>query len=363
MNLKNKKSIIYIGISIIILAIIVVLAINIGTEKTKDGSKIKITKNEVSNLTLEDYSNSVFSMKKPKGWVVESAGTGIYYAIRAYDKNNSNNQIYLMMKVEPLLKSEASKKMWQQYASLSGNSSTYKVFTDAVVLTSPTTENFYKNFRSISNYLNNIEPTLSSFKFPTFDNFSSYEELASKAAMSNVSLDSKVLRATFTGDNSKEGEGMFMASIVNLGSGNSFTVDTTYYMVYDIMAITSDKDNFIDYKDILLESINSIEFSDSYVKQTIDNSNAQTKKALEVSRSIQASFDSYMQAWENRNKTYDIISQKRSDATLGYERVYDTETGDIYKAYNGFTDNYDGERYKSITDDMYTKKTSGYIEK
>ena len=57
------------------------------------------------------------------------------------------------------------------------------------------------------------------------------------------------------------------------------------------------------------------------------------------------------------------MSQKQSDATLGYERVYDTETGEIYKAYNGFTDDYDGERYKSITDNMYTKKTSGYIEK
>lgn len=55
--------------------------------------------------------------------------------------------------------------------------------------------------------------------------------------------------------------------------------------------------------------------------------------------------------------------QKQSDAILGYERVYDTETSEIYKAYNGFTDDYSGERYKSISDDMYTKKTSGYIEK
>jgi hypothetical protein len=69
-----------------------------------------------------------------------------------------------------------------------------------------------------------------------------------------------------------------------------------------------------------------------------------------------------MDSWEKRNKTYDIISQKQSDATLGYERVYDTETGDIYKAKNGFMDSYDGERYKSVTDDMYTKATSGYIE-
>ena len=78
---------------------------------------------------------------------------------------------------------------------------------------------------------------------------------------------------------------------------------------------------------------------------------------------MQKAFDSYMSAWENRSKSYDIMSQKQSDATLGYERVYDTETGDIYKAYNGFTDDYDGERYKSITDNMYTEKTSGYIEK
>ena len=64
--------------------------------------------------------------------------------------------------------------------------------------------------------------------------------------------------------------------------------------------------------------------------------------------------------WSN---SYDIISQKQSDATLGYERVYDTETGEIYKAYNGFTDDYSRDRYKTITDNMYTSPISGYIEK
>ena len=57
------------------------------------------------------------------------------------------------------------------------------------------------------------------------------------------------------------------------------------------------------------------------------------------------------------------MSQKQSDATLGYERVYNTDTGEIYKVYNGFTDDYKGETYKSVTDEMYTQKTSGYIEK
>ena len=39
-----------------------------------------------------------------------------------------------------------------------------------------------------------------------------------------------------------------------------------------------------------------------------------------------------MQAWENRQTTYDIMSQKQSDATLGYERVYNTDTGEIYES-------------------------------
>ena len=268
-----------------------------------------------------------------------------------------------MVKVQPLLKSSGAKNFWQNYYNLSGGNSQYKVFADAVVLDNPTTEGFYKKFGEISSYVSSMEPTLSSFKFPTFNNFTKQEEFESTASMKSVALDSKVLRATFKGDNGKDGEGLFLASVVNFGNQYQSGVDMLYYMVYDIMAVTSEKDEFIDYKDILLQSANSIEFSDAYVKKTIDDGNAQTKQALALSASIQAAFDSYMQAWENRQTTYDIMSQKQSDATLGYERVYNTDTGEIYKAYNGFTDDYKGETYKSVTDEMYTQKTSGYIEK
>lgn len=237
------------------------------------------------------------------------------------------------------------------------------MFTQAVVLNSPTTENFYKKFNEIATYQKNIQTEFAEDNFPTFSNFTKIEEAEANTSMKSLALDSKVLRGTFTGENSKEGEGLFMASIVNFGNQYQGGVDMGYYMIYDIMSITSAKDEFIDYKDILLESVNSIEFTDSYVKQTIDDSNAQTQKALELNASMQKAFDSYMSAWENRQKSYDIMSQKQSDATLGYERVYDTDTGEIYKAYNGFTDDYTGERYQTITDNMYTEKVTGYIEK
>ena len=371
---ENKKSKIWMIIALIAIVIIVILGVmllnnnkkesdEVGkTEKSATKEDVKIVANEASKLTLEEYKTDNFTMKKPTGWTVETGGTGIFYAIRVYDPQNTNNQVYLMLKVQPLLKNTSAKTSWQNYYSMSGNNSQYKLFADAVVLDNPTTEGFYKKFDEISTYLSSLEPTLSTMKFPKFSNFTKIEEFESSASMKSVALDSKVLRGTFTGENSKEGEGLFMASVVNFGNQYQGGVDMGYYMIYDIMSITSAKDEFIDYKDILLESVNSIEFTDSYVKQTIDDSNAQTQKALELNASMQKAFDSYMSAWENRQKSYDIMSQKQSDATLGYERVYDTDTGEIYKAYNGFTDDYQGNKYQSITDNMYTEKTSGYIE-
>ena len=369
----------YTKIGILVTIVIVAIILGIGglifskvnknnnmseAEKIAKKENVKIRENEVRQLTLEDYSTDVFSMKKPTGWTVEGAGIGVFYAIRAYDPQNTNNQVFLMVKIQPLLKSDSAKSTWQNYYNLTGGNVQYKVFADAVVLNNPTTEGFYNKFGEITSYVNSIEPTLSSFKFPTFNNFTKQEEFDSTASMKSVALDSKVLRATFKGDNGKDGEGLFLASVVDFGSGQyQAGVDMSYYMVYDIMSVTSEKDKFIDYKDILLQTVNSINFTDSYVKTTIDNSNAQTQKALELSASIQRAFDSYMSAWENRSKSYDIMSQKQSDAMLGYERVYDTENGDIYKAYNGFTDAYYGERYKSISDNMYTEPTYGYIDK
>lgn len=363
-KIKENRTII-----IILLIVVALIFIYPYTKKTtKKGvigtdSKVKIKANEVSKITLEDYKTDIFSMKKPKGWKVETGGSGIYYAIRAYDTEDSRNQIFLMLKIQPLLKSEAAKKVWQNYYSMSGNNAQYKLFADSIVLENPTTLGFYQKFNDVTAFVKSIDASFSTINFPNFSDFSKLEESESSASMKSVALDSKVLRATFNDEYGKSGEGMFMASIVNFGNNNLGGVDTLYYMVYDIMSITSVKDEFIDYKDILLESINSIDFNSSYVQKTIDDGNAQTKQALELNASVQKAFDSYMSAWESRSTTYDIMSQKQSDATLGYERVYNVDTGEIYKAYNGFTDDYDGKQYKSITDEMYAEKTSGYIEK
>jgi len=127
--------------------------------------------------------------------------------------------------------------------------------------------------------------------------------------------------------------------------------------------MTTPDEEFNNWQSILDYCLSTLEFSEEFV-------NGFNKEESSIMNTIQANqkvynkiSDSIMSSWEARNNSYDIMSQKQSDATLGYERVVDTETGDIYKAYNGFTDDYTGNRYQPIEDSQYTESIAGYIEK
>ncbi len=59
---------------------------------------------------------------------------------------------------------------------------------------------------------------------------------------------------------------------------------------------------------------------------------------------ISEASDIIMDGWQNRNRSDDIVSEKRSDAILGRERLYNPETGDVYEFENGFYDKYNINR-------------------
>lgn len=370
----KKKNTIIIVMGVIILILVAVIGVfifstinnndeqkenkNAKTELQKQGFTIK--ENETKSIKLVDYENNELTMKIPEGWKVETAGTGMFYALKVYDPQDERNQIFTILKAQPFLKNQQSKDVWKNYSNIN---SSYKLISDAVILQNPTVEGFYTKFPEYINYAKKAEPLYSTFAFPELNDFKKLEEFPANSSMKSFAMDDKLLRATFKTDEGKEGEGFFMASVVDFGNINMYGTDISYYMIYNIMGITAAKDEMIDYKDILTNSLNTLEFKDSFVQKTIDDGNEETKRALALNAQMQAAYDSYNQAWENRQTSYDITSQKYSDATLGYERVYDTETGDIYKAYNGFTDDYSGSRYEPVTDNMYTESITGYIEK
>lgn len=73
-----------------------------------------------------------------------------------------------------------------------------------------------------------------------------------------------------------------------------------------------------------------------------------------------------LKAAMNARKLTDVIQQeKHSDIVGGYERIYDTETKAIYRAYTGFLDEQEKgqNRYTAITDSQYADGYSGWITK
>ena len=352
-NFKDKKNLMIVGLfAVIVVLLVVLLGKKGGISMINPDSKLKIRKSEFSNIVLEDYSNSYFNIKKPKGWVVDTLGDFIHYTIKVYNPENPTYQFFFNMKTEGYNKSEDAKRWQQKYYP-------NNMFAKTSVIATKDTEGFYKIFNDLGT-LNNT----STFTFPTLTDFTVTDNLG------KGSLGGDMLRATFKDANGKDSEGIFTAYVYdpgpyyvneNIMSGKK--IDIQYLNVYDAIFITTPKDELIDWQDTLNTICSSLEFTDTFINGFNQQQDAVMKNFQQIRAIGNQISDGIMDSWNKRNKSFDIMSQKQSDATLGYERVYDTETNEIYKAYNGFTDDYDGKRYKSITDDMYSKKITGYIEK
>lgn len=330
-----------------------------------------VTPSAASSVTTETFENADFSILIPQNWTVTTGGTNIYHSIHIADPDEPLNQMFVLLKADILLHSQEGKNAWQKLYQ-SGNTQA-SLFAEAPVLEAPSTEGFFQIFSDYTDFVSRVESSYNGYTFPQFQNFTVLDSSPCTGSLASTSINDALLHATFT-DQGREGEGMFSASIVDVGridiSDGSLvgyqlqTVDGGYYAAYTIVAMTSVKDSFIDWEGVLMDCMKSLQYSDSFVNATKSASDAQVSQSIGISQNFNQIMDAMMASWENRNTTQDILSQKQSDAILGYERVYDTETGEIYKATNGFTDAYDGKRYLPVTDDaMYTQPVYGYIEK
>ena len=302
--------------------------------------------------------NDLISLKIPKGWKVEVPLVDyIHYTFKVYNPNNPDYMIIFMMKLEGFNKSEAARNWQKKYYP-------NQVFAKLPVINPQTTESFYNVWNETAEFVNtnNVK-----FEYlPKLNEFSVIDNLGT-----NV-IGGDILRATYKNSNNDLIQGLFTASVKDAGSyyvnSNIFNlfsekIDVWTLNVYNIILMTAPDSEFINWQSILDNCLSTLEFSDTFVNE-FNKEESNILSTIQANQKVYNEIsDMIMDSWEKRNNSYDIISQKQSDATLGYERVYDTDTGEIYKAYNGFTDDYDGTKYQPITDDMYTESISGTIEK
>lgn len=320
--------------------------------------RVKVVKSEASQIKFEKYDNGLVSLMIPKGWKVEVAPTDyIHYTFKVYNSKDQNYMYIFDLKQEGFLKSEKARSTYEKYYPDA-------VFSKLSAIDPQTTEAYYKVWDKNAKLANEID-----FKyefFPYLNEFTMIENMGS------TPLGGDVIRATYKNSDGGLQQGLFTASVKSIGTYyintdifNLFSekVDVSPLNVYNIIMMMAPDEEFVNWQKIMDYSISTMEFSDTFVKG-FNNEESTLVATIQANQKVYDSIsDMIMDSWEKRNNSYDIISQKQSDATLGYERVYDTETGEVYKAYNGFTDDYKGNRYQAVTDDMYTSPVSGYIEK
>ena len=320
--------------------------------------EVTIVRSETSKIKYEKYDNGLVSLDIPSGWKVEVAPVDyIHYSFKVYNPKNKDYWFLFGLKQEGFLKSELARKTFAKYYPDA-------MFSKLAPVNPQTTESFYKVWTKNVKLSNQTE--LKTNYFPYLNQFKVIEKLGKSM------LGGDILRASFTNDDGKAMQGLFTSSVMSSGTYMLNTdpfnlaskqVDVAPLNVYHIILMTAPDAEFNNWQSVMDHCIGTIAFSQDFVG-SFNSEEKQLKSTIIANQKIYDGIsDMIMDSWEKRNNSYDMISQKQSDATLGYERVYDTETGDVYRAYNGFTDDYSGNRFQSVTDDMYTKPIEGYIQK
>ncbi len=306
------------------------------------GPKVNVNENKVKKIEYQTFDNGLFSMKIPKGWIV---GVGksdyIHYTFMAYNPQNPDYKIFFNMKTEGYLKTQQMKNFYSKWYPSAPMSK-------LPVINPQNTETFYNVFSQAFALNQNILP----FKVPVIKNFKSIQNLGKNPTGGNI------IRASYQNENNKLMEGIFTSTIKEIAIPPVVILN-----VYNTAFYTVPEGELIDWFPILNYCFSTIKFSNNFINGYYREQGQVMQNVSAIQAICNQISDSITSGWNKRQKTYDILSQKRSDATMGYERVRDTETGEIYKATAGFTDHDWHGKYEPITDEMYNLPTAGYIEK
>ena len=303
-----------------------------------------------SQVAYQTYTDpgGYFTMEIPRGWQVTTGlkPSGlidlISYAICLYDPNSPDRMLYFNLNCSGILKSEEARQ-WYADNYPSGP------FAQSPVATEVSVKGFFEGMAGLYDY--------TSFRVKEY-------------AGTNA-LGGDVLRADVTSSlTGNTAEGLFSAVLMDspyMVQKNPFNyaegmVDVGLLTMFDVVMETAPAGDFLNWQPILDHCLSSISFSEAFMTQRSEAWRQVMGTSQEIMQTGSEISDMIMDTWENSGRTGDILSQKQSDATLGYERVYDTETGEYLKAEEGFTDWYTGTRYQGVdTDEAYLSPLSGTI--
>jgi len=298
-----------------------------------DGSP-KAAPTAARSLTLETYDGGFFTVKKPTGWKIYTAGAYGTFGFLLQDPANPARQVLYLGEVSPFYQSQKQKDIDLNYM----RTTRWVVgWRDMPVVSPLTPAEFFTRFEQIA------KSKIGTGYMPKLPRFSGFRVLAQQAVSSPLTIGTTSLVTGYFVQGGVPCEGQFLATVAPYmpfmnGPGGGTGI------AGHVVAITAPVSEFVGLQDDLAACVDSFHMSDAYVQAGIAQSKENFKGVMKAGQTLREASAIITDGWNARNKTLDIIAQKRSDATLGHERVYDPSTGEVYQVENGFIDKYEANR-------------------
>ena len=281
---------------------------------------------------LRPFDNGAFTMQVPEGWQMELGGDCSSLAFVLRDPREPLRMIFFFGMVGPVYQAQMQKQIDYQY--MAGQGFPVEWF-DMPVVDPLTPENLLANFAQIAS-------SQIAQRFirgcPRLERFQAVATEALRPPLPAPGARSSLVRGVFA-ENGRAAQGLFTATTAPFmpmmggpGGGTAYG--------YLLAGITAPKEEFEALRPTLLKSLASYTVNERYVGECMVRSEAAFREVMRAGQTLRETSDMIARSWEARQRTDDVMAEKRSDAILGKERLYDPGTGEVYEFENGFHDRY-----------------------
>ena len=287
---------------------------------------------QVKPPELQPFDNGFFAMQVPVGWMMAPAGDCATLAFVLQDPQEPLRKILYFGAVGPVYQTQAQKQIDWQY--MSGNGFPVE-WADMPVVDPLTPENLLANFAQIaaSQLAQRFMPGC-----PRLDGFQAVSAVPLPCPLPVAGARSALVRGLFM-ENGRLAEGLFslttapyMPMMGGPGGGTAYG-----YLLAGIVAPKGELDALLP---TLSRALASFAVRPEYVQNCLMRSDAAFGAVMRAGQTLRETSDLIARGWEERNRSDDVIVEKRSDAILGRERLYDPDTGEVYEFNTGFADEY-----------------------
>ncbi len=276
-------------------------------------------------IQLVPWTDGAVSLNVPSNWNVYTGGECATKSILARDPSSELKQVFYFSEAGPVYTNQERKTWDYNYMQIGGSNVSW---FESPLVNPLTAENYLMNFSTLA---------LTGFfqqAFPQVPIMTNVKIISSEKVIDKPSYvtDAKLVRAEFQ-QNNKLGEGYFYIITADIGMGWG------YGMMF--IGVTAPMGLLDLITPSLKESLDSYMISQDYVSACIQAQNKAAAGALEAGKILSETSDTIMDVWENKLESEQRMSETQSDAILGYSRLYNPDTDEVYEVTPEFYDYYE----------------------